>query len=70
MTTIGQQEPRFSAEQIEAAILALPLKYFVAALHFGVSEESGCTIARSQMADDVRRRLLAGTPPTGSAGNF
>jgi hypothetical protein len=44
---------RFTKEQIEAAILAIPLQRFTAALHFGLSDEDGCRLARAQMADDV-----------------
>jgi hypothetical protein len=50
-------EPRYAWSQVEAAILALPLTAFVAALRVGMSEESGCRIARAQMLDMVRRQL-------------
>lgn len=60
MLSLAEQvEPRYSAAQVEQAILELPLSHFVAALRYGVSEEHGCRIAREQMATDVRRRLAA-----------
>jgi hypothetical protein len=46
-----QGDPQsFSLAQIEAAVLAIPLERFTAALRFGISEEHGCRLAREQMS--------------------
>lgn len=56
-TLVDHVSPRFSWEQVEAAVLAIPLERFTAALRFGLSDEDGCRLARAQMADDIRREL-------------
>jgi hypothetical protein len=56
-TLVDLVSPRFAREQVEAAILAIPLERFTAALRFGLSDEDGCRLARAQMVDDVIREL-------------
>ena len=52
------QPPRWTRKQIEAAVLAIPLIRFGAALKFGESTEDGFKQARATMADDIRRKLV------------
>lgn len=57
-THIEKMAPRWTWQQIEAAVLRIPLQRFTSALRVGVTEEDGCQAARLRVADDLRRELL------------
>jgi hypothetical protein len=57
-TDLDRDHPRFSGEQIEAAILKLPLEMFGVAERSGVSRDDGLKMARAKLADALRRELI------------
>lgn len=63
MTTLTDpRAPSFTWPQIESAVLALSDRHITAAATLGLSTESGCALARAQLAIDIRRALEAPRP--------